>query len=99
MKTLPNVQFSLKANANDPANATVASLVKLTLCQTPPQGFDFSTMRARQRVADALDKLSPDAPTIELEDADFATARQCVEAFKWGSYHPELLQLAKLFDL
>jgi hypothetical protein len=56
-------------------------------------------MRARNRVADALEKLPADATEIAFEDADFATARQCVEAFKWGTSHSDLLKFAALFDL
>jgi len=99
MKSLPNIKFSLKAHTNDESPATAATLLKLTLSQPPPQGFDFATMRARNKIADVLDKVTPDAATIELEDADFVVARQCVEAFRWGSAHPELLKFGALFDL
>ena len=99
MKSIPNVQFTIKANVSDAANATVASLLKLTLGQPPERGFDFATIRARNKVADALDKVKPGDATLELEDADFVTARQCVEAFRWGSANPEVIKFAELFGL
>lgn len=99
MKSIPNLQFAIKHNAGDALGHTTASLLKLTLTQSPQGGFDFATMRGRGRVADVLDKLPADASTIEFEDSDFATARQCAEAYRWGAHHPDLLKFADLFGL
>ena len=99
MKSLPNIRFSLKNLPTDSEGHTTATLLKFTLAQPPAQGFDFVTMRARNKIADACDKTPPDTATLELEDADFAIARKCVEDYRWGASHPDLLRFAELFGL
>ncbi len=99
MKTIPNVIFKIKeSDAKDAKNSTAAFLLKMCLAQPPPVGFDFSTMRARNRIADALDKSKPGGE-IKLEDADFAAAVECVKSMKWGANHPDLLKFGELFGL
>ena len=99
MKSIPNLKFTIKLLDADTAPATSATLIKFTLNQAPDQGFDFATMRARSKVADALDKMAPDTAVIEMEDTDFATARGCVESFRWSVGHPDLVKFGELFGL
>ncbi len=98
MKNLINMQFTIKANDGDKTGHTTATLLKHALMQTPQGGFDFATMRARNKVADLLDKTKA-GDTIKLEDADFATSRKCVEDCRWGAVHPDLLKFGELFGL
>lgn len=95
MKSVPNATFALK---NDGENATVASLLTLCLNNAPLGGFDFATMRARNRVAVVLEALE-DGDTIDLEDADHKTAVEAVRQMKWGVAHPDMLKFAELFGL
>ena len=98
MKTIPNPSFTLKAQSDDKQTATAADLLKLTLTQPPQGGFDFATMRARNHIADVIEKTKRGAE-IKLEDADFAVAKKCVEDYRWGGNHPDILKFAELFGL
>ena len=98
MKTVQNLSFTIKTVPTSPNTATTVSLLELVLAQPPQTGFDFATMRARNRVADVLAKVAPGAG-IELEDADYATAVQCVKDYRWGATHPDLLKFAEQFGL
>ena len=63
MKSIPNTTFTIKVNDNpnvppvaETPSATTATLLKITLAQTPDQtqdnpkgGFSFPAMRARNR--------------------------------------------------
>lgn len=107
MKKIPNLQFTIPAgNPIDPP-AKAADLIRLVLNQPPtptPEnptgGFTFAEMRARGRIADALDKLKPDAAEIQLEDADFKKCVECVRDYRgWRSPHPDVLKFGALFGL
>ena len=98
MKNIPNLQFSIKTDPNAKGLATAADLLKITLNHAPQGGFDFATMRKRSRLADALDKVKAGGD-IKLEDADFATAKDCVGAYRWAAAHPDLIKFADLFGL
>jgi hypothetical protein len=98
MKNIPNLQLTLKANPGDSAPADAATLLKLVLANPPQGGFDLAAMRARNRVLDVLEKTTAGG-TIDLEDADYATARNCVEQYRWGGNHPDILKFAELFGL
>lgn len=98
MKTIPNLSFALKAAEGSDKNATLIDLLKMTLNVAPAGGFDFKTIRVRNRISDVLDKVA-DGGNIELEDADYAELRRCVESYRWGTPHPELLKLADAFGL
>lgn len=101
MKTLLNLQFTIPV-AIDPAGSSrpgsTASILALTLNAPPQGGFDFAAMRARKRVADAIEKVAP-GDEISLEDADFQTAKSCVENYRWGGNHPDLIKFAEQFGL
>lgn len=105
MKTIPNLTFTIKAAPDSDKNATTADILRATLAQPPAPtaenprgGFDFATMRARNRIADVLDKVKRGGE-IKLEDADFAAAVQCVKDYRWPSAHPDFLKFAELFGL
>jgi len=86
MKTLQNkVLEDIKDGAGKPQ--TYAVLAKACL-QEPPKnnsgqsiGFSPDEMRSRNRIQDVLD-ISKDK--IELEDADAAKLKQCVEKMSWA---------------
>lgn len=96
MKTIPNLTFTINVSPADEEPATTATLLKATLNQAPATGFDFTTMRLRNRIADVLEKATTE---IAFEDADFVAARKCVEDFRWAASHPDLLKFAELFGL
>ncbi len=93
MKTTPNVTFAMKI---DGKNATTVSLLGLCLAHPPQGGFDFATMRSRNRVAEACEKVKAGGE-IKLEDTDHATAIEAVKSMKWGVSHKELLKFGDLF--
>lgn len=98
MKNIPNRTFTIKLAENSDKLATTASLLALTLNSPPQGGFDLATMRARARVQDALATVR-DGGEITLEDADHTTARACVESFKWGALHADIVKFAEQFGL
>lgn len=107
MKKIPILNFSLRADKDATKPATTVELLRLTLGQPPGAsmgnphgGFDFATIRARNRVADVLDGLKPGASEIKFEDADYATAVQCVKDYRgWQMLHKEIEQFAAQFGL
>lgn len=97
MKSIPNRTFATPGN---PAGETTTTVKLLTTCldTMPPGGFTFSVMKARKRVADALDKVPPgEGQMIELEDADYATAAKCAEETKWGNRGNHLIDFGAQF--
>lgn len=99
MKSVLNIQFSkIKARPDSASFATSGELLLVVLEQVPAQGFDFATMRVRSKIADVVSKAEVGG-TIELEDADYAHARDAVGAFRWGSNQPEFIKFAELFGL
>ena len=96
MKTTPNLTFQLKDSDGKPM--TAAKFIALCLANPPPQGFDFATMRGRNRVADAIEKVKAGGE-IKLEDADHAVAVEAVRQMKWGTSHKDILKFGELFGL
>ncbi len=107
MKKIPILQYTLRADENATKPATTVELLRLVLAQPPAPsqqnptgGFDFLTIRARNRVADTLDKLTADAKEIKFEDADYATAVQCVRDYRgWRTTHKDVEKFATQFGL
>ena len=96
MKNIPNLQLSIVSEKNLPY--TAKGLLSLCLNNTPPGGFDLATMRARNRVADAIEKVE-EGGTINLEDADFAAAQDAVRQMKWSGMHKDIVKFAELFGV
>lgn len=107
MKKVPIIQYTLRADETATKPATTAELLRLVLGQPPSPsqlnpsgGFDFATIRARNRVADVLDKLMPGATEIKFEDADYQTAVQCVREYRgWRTTHKDVEKFATQFGL
>lgn len=90
MKEIPNVKFTEADSA--------VSLLKLAL-QFPPQGgMDFAEIRARNRIADIIEKVEAGG-VIKLEDADHAKAVEFVKLVRWTSSPKHLIAFAELFGL
>lgn len=98
MKNIPNLTFTAKELPSSTELLTTASLIKITLAQAPANGFSFGDIRQRTKVADACDA-AKEGGEISLEDADYTVARKCVEDFRWGTSHPDLLKFAEQFGL
>ncbi len=107
MKKLPILNYALRADVNAINQATTVDLIRLVLApppapspENPRGGFDFLTIRARNRVADVLDKLPADAKEIKFEDADYATTVQCVRDYRgWLTPHKEIDRFVTQFGL
>lgn len=90
MKEIPVKSFNEK-------DSTVTLL--LVCLNTPPAGgFDFATIRARNRIADAVEKLQP-GEIIKLEDSDYSMAQEAIKATRWVVRNKELLQFGEAFGL
>lgn len=90
MREIPVVQFTEQDNT--------VTLLNMCLDNGGKQGLDLSALRARNRVADGIEKLKT-GDVIKLEDADFATAQNCVREVRWIKYERHLITFAEQFSL
>lgn len=96
MKTVPNPTFTIKLpNGQD---ATAKDLLLLCIDFSPQGGFDLPTQRARNRIADVLEKTGAGAE-IALEDADYTVAQEAIKGMKWGGRHKDIPRFAELFGV
>ena len=96
MKNLIQMQFTLAGEKNVPH--TTATLLRYCLDFPPQGGFTPSILKERARIDAKLDGVAVGA-TIDLEDADFATARKCAEDARWSVRHPDISKFLDLFGL
>lgn len=96
MKTIPNVTYSIPLSA-DGTPATTAKLLLFCIESPSASGLSVAQLRARERVAKAIAASQPDI--LALEDADFASAKDVVNAMTWARYHPDLVAFCSQFDL
>lgn len=90
MREIPNVKFT--------DTETAVSLLTICLNSVPPGGLDFATIRTRNRVADAIEKIG-DGDTIKLEDSDYTAAQEAIKTTRWATRNKHLIQFAELFGL
>lgn len=90
MKEIPVKQFT----------DTVNTVSLLTVCLNDPgrEGFDLTLLRARERVAKAIDGLKQ-GDVIKLEDADYVTAQNAIKGVRWASRDKHLIAFAEQFGL
>lgn len=62
--------------------------IKTALNIVPEKGFTPEEMKKRFRILDALEK---DSKTLELEDADVVTLKDCIKAMQWGVLHKDII--------
>ncbi len=90
MKEIPDKKFDDKDSA--------CSLLKQCLDAPPmPGGFDITIVRARNRVADAIEATKDGV--LKLEDADYVTAQEAMKQTRWGTRSKNLDEFYKLFGL
>jgi hypothetical protein len=90
MKEIPNKQFT--------ETDSTASLLRTCLNNPGKTGLDLPAIRARNRVADAIEKVAA-GDIIKLEDADHGTAQQAIRDVRWASCDKHLVQFAEQFGL
>lgn len=88
MKALENRQTEILLKPDAPP-ARYADLVRLCIDNPPKDGFTPDQMRKRLRVLDALDGVDG---TIEFEDSDADTVKDCVSTMRWARMDRELLE-------
>lgn len=98
MKSIPQKQFTIKASPADAAGHTTATLIRYCLDFPPQGGFTPSALKERSRIDAKIDGVAVGA-LIELEDADFATARKCVEEARWSARHADINAFLDLWGL
>lgn len=85
MKTVKNEKFVVGKDREGKDSAeTMAGLLRACLYQMPQGGFPLEVQRKRLRVLGAIDLAEKSGKDIQLEDADFDTAKECVRAMAWG---------------
>jgi hypothetical protein len=98
MKHIPNQQTNIPLHPK-PGHATFADLIRDSLDFPPASGgFTPAVMRARDRVEKALADVEPGG-VIDLEDADFETAKRALADTGWRIRSPFLIALFDLFGL
>ncbi len=99
MKNIPNPTFSIPFTVGpNGRNATAKDLLLAAVDQAPNGGFDLATQRARNRVADAVEKVA-EGGEIVLEDADYTTAQEAVKAWRSGIRHKDIEQFYALWGV
>lgn len=99
MKNIPNPTFSIPFTVGpNGRNATAKDLLLAAVDQSPQGGFDLATQRARNRIADKLEKTA-DGAEIELEDSDYASAQEAIKAWRSGIRHKDIEQFYALFGI
>jgi len=96
MKTVLNLTFK-PDNEKEPPSTT-AKLLVVCLKSMPERGFDFTEIRARQRIFDVIENVQ-DGGEIQLEDADHAKVVECVRASRWVEPSKHLITFAEQFGL
>ena len=86
MKTFENKTISIKGS--EPSK--YSDLLKICLDSIPQGGLTTSEMKARLKVATALDNA---AENIQLEDADHDKLVSLVKEMKWGVVAQEIIDL------
>lgn len=81
MKTIENKATELPLNDKEDKKATYFDLARICVNASPPQGLLIDDIEKRLRVLKALDG---DREQADLEDADFDTLKDCVEAMHWN---------------
>lgn len=90
MKEIPNIQFT--------DTQTTATTLLTCLNNPGKDGLDFAAMRARNKVADAIEKVEAGG-VIKLEDSEYATAQNAIKEVRWVSREDFLLKFAEQFGL
>lgn len=89
MKTLENKTTTMQKDGE--IKHAYSDLLTLCVNNAPVGGFTPETMAARLRVIEATKKAVDEKAAIQLEDADAKTAKDCVNAMKWGMMHADIV--------
>lgn len=85
MKTVKSEKFVVgKDRDGKDTTETTAGLLRACLYEVPQGGFPLEVQRKRLRVLGAIELAEKNGKDIQLEDADFNTAKECVRAMAWG---------------
>lgn len=94
LKNAENIDGEIKTTLLD-----YVGLAKTCLNFTEGRGLDLKALQARHRVFQVFDvEKDPNNPAKEiynLEDADYQTLKQCVEAMKWQMYQREIAEFVQ----
>lgn len=84
MKTISLLKTTIKNERNATEfSVSTLEIIVAALDQSPKEGLDMSTVRARLRFDKAIAKLEPDAIALELDEADFKTVKEAMEPTRW----------------
>lgn len=79
--------------------ATFGDLLLLTINMAPQQGFSITDIKARLKLADAIEKGKGDGTTlgdIIIEDTELPILKSSFDAFKWTVIHKDIVELSDL---
>lgn len=99
MKTIPNellLDTPPSAHNAKGHKLFVKDLILNALDMPPQGGFNRQNIKARARVEDAMKSIEA-GDEIFLEDADYQTAKECIDSCGWASRGPHMVRLFELF--
>lgn len=97
MKNIQNKLATLTINGTD-KTIQVADLLNDAMNLIPKEGLTPADIQKRLRVLAIVDKAKAEnLTTLEMEDADFKTACDCVAAMRWALVDPFIIEFTDMF--
>lgn len=88
MKNIENKNVEINREGEMPVKATYGAWIKAAINNPPKDGFTVDDIRWRLNVDAAIRN---SINYIDLEDAEFAKVKQCVNEMKWGITAQEIV--------
>src|SRR5271155_5255332 len=99
MQTIPLLSAPVKFSNGTTETLSTEQLILSCLDNMPEKGFTITEMRARGRVASAVEQALQERQTeIVLEDADYAKLKTCVKEMRWGVRSEFILAFCAQFE-
>jgi hypothetical protein len=100
MQAIPLLSAPVKFSDGTTKTLSTEQLIMYCLDNPPEKGFTVSEMRARGRVATAVEQVREKGLTeLVLEDADFGTLKTCVSQMKWAVRSEFILAFCEQFEV
>ena len=97
MKNIQNKLATLTINGKE-TTIQVADLLRDAINLIPKEGLTPADIQKRLRVLSVVDKAKAENLTaLELEDADFKTATECVAQMRWAVVDPFIIEFTDMF--
>ena len=96
MKTIENKQTSITDTVEGQVKELCyVDLLKIVMNVPPAQGYTIAEMKQRLDIYSAL---IPESASVEIQDADLQVIVNCVNNFKWGAVHKDIVEFAEYLE-